>query len=105
PTPLVGANLSYNITTTSFSDVQEKKLADALERLELVINSEEFRQKVLDHIYNGKKTFANNDGLSNEQIYYKIMQGAETLAPSIDEEMDLDITMYYSNNSTVGYTY
>ena len=33
------------------------------------------------------------------------MLGAETLSPEEDEEIDIDITLYYSNNSTVGYTY
>lgn len=100
-----GANLVYNISTSDFSEEQEKKMAQALERLEIVINSQEFKQRVLDHTYNGSKTFANNNGLTNEQIYAKIMEGAETLQPEIDEEMDLDITMYYRSNSTVGYTY
>ena len=33
------------------------------------------------------------------------MLGSEVLIPGNDEEMDLDITLYYANNSVVGYTY
>lgn len=100
-----GANLEINISLTNFSEQQEEKMNEALKRLKLVINSVEFKERVLNHTYNGEKTFVDNEGMTNEEIYEKIMQADEVLLPEIDQEMDLDITMYYKYSSTVGYTY
>ncbi len=80
-------------------------MRDALRRARIVLNSKAFRTKVMNHTHNGKKTFVDNNGQTNEEVYQTIMEGAETLLPEIDNEMDLDITLYYKNNSTVGYTY
>lgn len=99
------ANLQVNFTFEDFSIEKEAKLRDAIRRLEIVINSVQFKQAVLNHEYNGEKLFANNDGLSNEEIYQKILMASEELQPGEDEEIDLDLTLYYKNNSVVGYTY
>lgn len=99
------ANLTVNLEFRDFSQPKEEKLNDAIERMLIVINSEEFKQKVLNHEYQGEKTYVDNQELTNEEIYNVIMQGVETLNGEVDQEMDLDLTLYYSNNSTVGYTY
>ena len=103
--PEPGEELTVNIEMVSFSETQEEKMLQAIERIKIVINSSEFKQRVLAHTYEGEKQFQANDGLSNEEIYEKIMLGAESLLPDVDREMDINVTMYYSNNSTVGYTY
>lgn len=99
------ANMAINVALTDFTNPQAKKMYSALDRLKIVLNSYEFKDSILNHKYQGKVTFVDNQGLSNEEIYEKIMLGAETLQPGIDEELDLDITLYYKKNSTVGYTY
>lgn len=99
------ANLTINPSLRNFGPEKEEKMMDALERLKIVINSVEFKDRVLNHEYQGVKTFFDNGGLTNEEIYEKVMLGAETLMPEDDEEIDVDITLYYKNNSTVGYTY
>jgi len=99
------ANLLINFNLQDFPVDREEKMLRAIERLMIIVNSEEFRQRVLDHEYNGERTFVDNDGLSNEEIYLKIMEGAEKLSPEVDGEIDIDVTLYYKNNSTVGYTY
>lgn len=100
-----GANLSFKVELKDFNVEQEKKMRKALERAKIVLNSAEFKQRVLNHTHNGQRTFNENNGQSNSEIYHVIMKGAENLLPEVDEEMDLDITLYYRNNSTVGYTY
>lgn len=100
-----GANMTFSVELTDFNDLQEKKMRDALERARLILNSTEFKERVLNHTFNGERTFVDNNGDSNEKVYETIMAAAETLYPEVDEEMDLDITLYYKNNSTVGYTY
>lgn len=99
------ANLEINANLRDFIADREGKMLDALERLKIVVNSKEFKQQILNHEYQGQKMFVDNQGYSNLEIYNLIMLGAETLSPSEDEEIDIDITLYYSNNSTVGYTY
>lgn len=99
------ANLEINVSMTNFNELQEAKMREALKRLKFVMNSVEFRERVLNHTFNGEKTFVENNGMSNEEIYENIMNANETLLPDIDHEMDLDVTLYYKYGSTVGYTY
>jgi hypothetical protein len=98
------ANLTIDVNLTDFDSQQQQKMLDALERFELVVNSEEFKQRVLNHEYEGEKTFVDNGGFSNEEIYKLILDGAETLNQEVDSEIDLDLTLYYKSNSTVGWT-
>lgn len=100
-----GANLTINANLRDFGTEDEKKMKDALDRLEIVINSAEFRERIINHIWRGEQTFNDNDDLTNEEIYQKLMTGREDLLPEEDQELDLDMTLYYRNNSTVGYTY
>ena len=56
------------------------------------------------HKFNGKKAFNDNGGLSNAQIYKKIIEGSERLTPGVDNEMDLALEVFRANTNTVGYT-
>lgn len=94
-----------NVKFVNATSTQLKKFRKALEIIKLVIATDEFRSKILNHKYGGKKTFVDNGGYSNSTIYQKILDGSETLQPSKDNEMDMEIELYYENNSTVGYTY
>ncbi len=95
------ANLSFYNTSAA----QEAKFLKALDIIKEVVATEEFRTKVLNFTYNGKKTFVDNGGFTNAQIYQKILDGAETLQPGKDNEMDMEVQIYTASNSTVGYTY
>lgn len=99
------AALEINAFLRDFNNSQEYKMESALEKLQIVLNSEEFRKRIMNFTYLGKKVFVNNNEQTNEQIYRTILRGAEKLNGIVDQELDLDITLYYSNNSTVGYTY
>lgn len=105
PTREPGANLGVNLVMRNFTSEQERKMLDAVERIKIVINSMDFKDRVLAHTYNGKRTFVDNNDMTNEEIYQKIMDGAEILLPKVDEFMEVDVTMYYKRSSTVGYTY
>lgn len=98
---LFDANLSLN----EFDEKDEIKVLKAIEIIKTVIRTDEFRNRVLNFTYGGKKAFHDNDGLSNEEVYQKLLDGSETLKPEIDHEMDLELELYYSSRSTVGYTY
>lgn len=95
------ANIKFN----NFDAEEQAKVEKAIEIIKKVVKSEEFKQRVLNFSYNGKKEFVDNNGLTNAQIYQKILEGAETLNPTVNHTMDLELELYYSSKSTVGYTY
>lgn len=105
PEPEELASLELNVELKDFNTKQEEKMRDALAQLKIILNSKVFKERVLNHQYEDESTFVDNNGLSNKEIYEKIMEAAEVLDPEVDQEMDLKITLYYANNSTVGYTY
>ena len=88
-----------------FDADDEQKLLRAIEIIKKVVATAEFRNRVLNFTYNGKKTFVDNLGLTNAQIYQKLLDGSETLKPEVDHEMDLELQLYYSWKNVVGYTY
>lgn len=95
------ANISfYNVSRT-----QEAKFLKAIDLIKQVVATEEFRSRIINHSYGGKKTFVDNGGYTNYEIYRKILYGAETLQRSMDNEMDMEVQLYTAFNSTVGYTY
>lgn len=112
PTPIGTGNLSplaYSFETDvsffSTTLTQEEKFNAALDIIKKVIATEEFKDRVLNHTYNGAKTFVDNRGLTNAQIYQKILEGAESLQPAKNNTMDMEVELYYAATNTVGYTY
>lgn len=105
PVPSAALNFDVNIELHNFNTEQEDKVLEAADLIRKVLASEEFKNRILNHKVNGKKTFVDNDGLSNEEIYKKIVEGSEKLRPGTDNQMDLELEVYKENNSTVGYTY
>jgi hypothetical protein len=93
-----------NVKHTNYTPKQAAKLATAAKLLATIINSQEYRQAVLDHRYGSRLAFDSSLGLSNAQVYEKIFRGAERLGPAVDYEMDLIVTMYRKSNSVVGWT-
>lgn len=97
----------HNAVLRDFSDsAQKEKVLKALDMIVEVVQSEEFRSAVLNFKDGkGSTQFRENNGRTNAQIYQEILDAAEKLRPIPDNTMDLDVTWYYRNNSTVGYTY
>lgn len=100
---------TFEVRTTliGFTTEEEKKITAASELIRTIVRSAEFKDKVLGHTWNGKKTFAENKGLSNEKIYQKILEGAERQTRlGKNNTMDLEIELYHDPDSiTIGYTY
>lgn len=94
-------NVSY---LTGFTSADEEKYNEAVAIVKKVVATEAFRTKVLNHTYGGVKTFVQNNGLTNEQIYQDILDAAETLTPAKNNTLDVGVKLYYENNSVVGYT-
>jgi hypothetical protein len=88
-----------------FDRDDEDKVYKAFDVIKKIVASREFRNRVINFTYQGKKQFVDNMGLSNEEIYQKLLDGREDLKPKVDHIMDLELQLYYSFRSTVGYTY
>lgn len=105
-TPIPEVSFYTNVgMDKSFDLSQSQRVEYALELIVEIVQSEDFKKRVLSHSYQGDKTYVNNLNLSNEEIYQKLLLAAEDLRQIEDNTMDMTATLYYSNNSTVGYTY
>lgn len=105
PLPALAYSLGANISFYDFTFTEAQKMDKAIEIIKLVIATDEFRSRVLNHMYNGKKTFVDNGGYTNSEIYQMILDGAEELIPIKNNMMDAQVELYYENNNIVGYTY
>ncbi len=91
---------------TGFDGEKGVKMETALRVLEDVVNSEEFKEKVLNFKNKkGERAFASNNKLTNEEIYSKFMDGRETLQQNTPNEMNFYLKLYNKSWSRViGYT-
>lgn len=103
--PMAALNFEINLKLHDFNASQEDKILEAAELIKKVVATEEFKKNILSHTFKGKMTFNDNNGLSNAQIYKKILEGAEQLRPNKDNSMDLDLRLYHEESKTIGYTY
>lgn len=112
PTPPVSSDvpaqaLSFKTNVTyleGFDSADEAKYNQAVALVKKVVATEAFRTAVLNYTYNGQKTFNNNNGLTNEQIYQSILDAAEKLTPAKNNTLDVGVKLYYENSTVVGYT-
>ncbi|HXH74482.1 MAG TPA: hypothetical protein VNJ08_05930 [Bacteriovoracaceae bacterium] len=105
PLPALAETFKINITYVNFTPDQRLKYEKAVEIVKKVIGSEEFKNKVLTHTYNDVATYVDNNGKSNSTIYQQVLNGNETLQPSRNNQMDVEVELYYAETTTVGYTY
>lgn len=95
-----------NLYLVNFTPDQEEKVRNAVTIIKRVIASEEFKQRILNYSHNGKKGFVDNGGFSNEEIYQKILDGAEQMGSQTkNNTMDVELELYHQKTNTIGYTY
>lgn len=100
--------LSWNaeIYYVNFSSKDQAKVEEAVALMKKVIASQEFKDAVINHHYKGEKTYVDNNGLSNEEIYQKILDGAEVIGmTSKNNTLDVELELYQQATTTIGYTY
>lgn len=103
--PEKALTFDFNVKMIRMSRTREEKVHDAIEVLRRIFSSREFKRRILNHRYQGRRTFAQNRGLSNEEIYHKLLDGVERLKPYRNNAMDVELALYTDNRSTVmGYT-
>jgi hypothetical protein len=105
-TPTQAATWDVNVKMNNFDRDQEEKIQKTIDLIRKVVASDAFRKRILNYTYKGKKAFFDNDGLSNSQIYKKILEGSETvLSLGSNNTMDLDLELYTDADAvTIGYT-
>lgn len=103
--PAEAYTFDFNIKTIRMSRMKEQKIYEAVEILRMVFSSPEFKRRILRHRFNGRYRFAKNKGLTNRQIYYRILNGMERLYPYQNNAMDVEIELYSDYTSNVlGFT-
>jgi hypothetical protein len=104
PAPVLAQTFDVEAKLIGFDRDQENKIAEAIEAIKKVIASDEFKKMVLIKTFNGKRQFNDNNGLTNAQIYKKMLEGAEKLAPGKNNSMDLELKSYFERQNVIGYT-
>jgi hypothetical protein len=95
----------------NFTREQRIKLYRALRLCVKTVNHPLFKQEVLNFRWYDKKNkkwvnnYRWNENLSNKQIYDLIMSGYDIYNKKIDYDIDMDVTLYYEDSNTIGYTY
>lgn len=102
--PNEASTFDTNLLLVNFSANDQDKIAEAAELIKKVVASEEFREGILNHTFEGKKTFVDNGGLSNSQIYHRFLKGAERLSPTQNNTIDVELELYFEASTVVGYT-
>jgi hypothetical protein len=106
--PFKQTRLGIKARLRNFSRTSDrKKMERGFEILKKVMNSKRFQQLVYGFVFNGERTFHENNGMSNEEIYQYLMTGGEVLKPEHDHTMDFDLSLYRSWNpfsKVKGYT-
>lgn len=89
-----------------FSGASLEKIQAAFQVLEAVVNSEEFKDRVINFKNTkGERSFASNKGMTNEEIYQTFMEGRETLQPNTPGEMNFYLRLYNRPwSKVIGYT-
>lgn len=105
PIPNLATTFDTNIEFVNFTSEQQEKMEKAIEIIKLVVATEEFKNRVINHTYNGARTFVDNRGYTNGQIYQIILDGAERLQPAKNNTIDAEVELYYASTNVVGYTY
>jgi hypothetical protein len=99
------AELDAKVLMVNFPTAEGKKVLEAVELIKKVVATSEFKDRIINHTFRGKKMFVDNNGCSNEQIYQMILDGAETITPDKNRRIDVELELYEQSGRTIGYTY
>jgi hypothetical protein len=92
-----------------FNNTQEQFVHKAMKKFETVMNSAILKQRIIDFTCVLGQRFEDNQGLSNQQVYEKLIAAAETYNPSINFQADLFLNLkrknkpWFSRNPAIGF--
>lgn len=97
--------LKFKIDHLGFTLKESEKLERCRINLELICNSELFRQEFLKADFSGETSDWKNK--TNQEIFEHFMSGEETLQPGKDCEANIDLTIFNPKpfQNVIGYTY
>ncbi len=104
PAPIQAQTFEINADLSGLEQDQEDKIRRAFDLIKRVVASDDFKRKILQKSYRGEKKFVDNQGLSNVQIYKKLLDGAEELNGKKNNAMDLVLKAYDEPARVIGYT-
>lgn len=111
--------VKINITTKDLTAEENRKVNEAVQIAERVLNSDEFRIWCINHSYEKvtvtgklwwKRTYKqkvygfHDTNMTGKQVYDEIMAGKEVLDPVEDQEADIFLAVD-RNKRVIGYTY
>lgn len=105
PVPPEALLFDTKLSLIKFTVTEQEKIESAADLVKRVIQGQDFKDAIIGFTYNGKKAFADNNGLTNLQIYDRIIIAAERLTPAKNYVLDAEIQLYYEDSTTIGYTY
>jgi hypothetical protein len=103
--PNEALTFTTHLSFDNFSSAQEAKVNQAAELVRKVIASREFKDAIINFTYNGVRSFVDNGGNTNEEVYQRILDGAETLQPILNNAMDVELQLYTDSSTVIGYTF
>lgn len=104
--PAQALSWDADLYLTNFNREQEEKVRKAVEIIKKVISMKEFRDRVLNYSYKGADQFFENQGMTNAEVYQKLLDGAERIGNTTkNNTLDVELELYYQSTNTIGYTY
>lgn len=104
--PAQALSWDADLYLTNFNREQEEKVKKAVEIIKKVVAMKEFRDRVLNYAYKGENRFFDNDGMTNSEVYQKLLDGAEKIGNTAkNNTLDVELELYYQSTNTIGYTY
>jgi hypothetical protein len=94
PVPPEALLFNTNLSFVNFASTDIEKAQHAADLVKRVIHTQEFKDAIIGFTYNGENTFANNNGLTNLQIYDRIIIAAEALTPAHNYVLDAELMLY-----------
>lgn len=106
--PISSHAFDVTLKLKGFNQEQEQKIFKAIGLIKKIVLSPDFKEAVISKSFNNEFTYKDNAGLTNEEIYQKIMEGRELVGQNTEANgiMDLELVLYRDDESnTIGYTY
>lgn len=104
--PAQALSFDADLYLTNFNREQEDKVKKAVEIIKKVVAMKEFRDRVLSYSYKGENRFVDNEGMTNAEVYQKLLDGAEKMGNTAkNNTLDVELELYYQSTNTIGYTY
>jgi hypothetical protein len=106
PCQVEAKNWEAKVSFINFNNQEIKKVEKAIIAIKEIIKSDDLENRIKHFMFNKKKIFHENDGLTNEEIYQKIIDAAEVLDNrDPDSIMEIELELFEYSSKTIGYTY